>query len=198
MCPVHAVYWLSGGADSADRRGHSPFFPRVLEHFVSFDFQIAQGFGGLLAFRIGLKQVPHFQRRGPTDLQLTGQLRSRFALHYLSNEQDGLLRSEVSAFKHGATVKIVNASAIPAPIHIQVAPFRLPKPNRLINTSLTMWTFQPIWMKIFLQPLSAGFPIHEFCDWKIHVAYFTQSLVLNMSQNLMVKCFAHTENRFHC
>jgi len=65
---------------------HSPFFPGVLEHFVGFDFQIAQGFCRLFAFCIDLQKMPHFCSCCAADLQLARQFRRRFALEHLSNE----------------------------------------------------------------------------------------------------------------
>ncbi|MCZ7549505.1 MAG: hypothetical protein M5U11_10225 [Anaerolineales bacterium] len=124
------------------------FFPRVLEHFVGFDFQIAQGFGRLFLLGIRLKQMPHGQPGCATDAQFSRQLRRWLPLHHLANEKDSLLRSEVSSFKRSSAVEIVDATTGFAPIYNQTALFGLTKSSRLLKTSFTMWAFQSIGMKM--------------------------------------------------
>ena len=127
---------------------HSPFFPSVLEHFVGFDFQIAQGFGRLSCFGIRLKQMPDGQPGRATDTQFSRQLRRWLSLHYLAQEKNGLFRSKASSFKRCSAVEIVDASTGFTPTHIQAALFRLTKQNRLVEAGLAMRTFQSVWMKI--------------------------------------------------
>src|SRR5437868_6741340 len=51
----------------------SPFFPRILEHFVGFDFQIAQRRLRLRLLGAGLQLMPDFGGSGSTDSQFTRQ-----------------------------------------------------------------------------------------------------------------------------
>jgi len=139
---------------------HSPFFPSVLEHFVGFDFQIAQGFCCLLCSGVGLQQMSHFQRRCPADLQFSSQFRRRFSLQHFSQKQYRFLRCKMPALKYRAAVQVVNAATRFATIYIQVASFRSPKPVRLFCACLAMWAFQPGWMKIPIQPFNTCFSIH--------------------------------------
>ncbi len=139
---------------------HFPFFPSVLEHFVGFDFQIVQRFGRLLLFSVGLQQVAHCQHRRPADFQLSAQFRSRFSLQHFTDEHNCLLWREGSPFKHRAAIQVVNATTNLAPIDIQVASFRLSKLNRLVETRLTMRTFQPARMEVFFQPFYTCLTIH--------------------------------------
>src|SRR5258708_27368613 len=64
----------------ARRRGGSstsgcgvPFFPRILEHLITFDFRIQQSAPGLQGFGLALKLVTQFQHRLIADAEFPGR-----------------------------------------------------------------------------------------------------------------------------
>ena len=74
----------------------------------------------------------------------------------------------MSSFKHGSTIEIVDAATGFASIYHQTALLGLAKSNRLFKTSLTMWAFQSVRVKMLGQPGGTCLSIHEFYDWKVH------------------------------
>jgi hypothetical protein len=149
--------WRGGSCGSGC---HSLFFPRVLEHFVSFDFQIVKAALGLGLLRVGLELMPNFSRGRSADAQLSSQLGTRLTLTHSPDEQDRLLRGKVSSFKDGATVQIVDAFADLATVDVQLTAFRLPKPTGLLKLGPTMGTFEPFGMEVGFDPFEASFSIH--------------------------------------
>jgi hypothetical protein len=139
---------------------HSLFFPRVLEHFVGFDFQIAQGRLRLDPFGIGLQVMSDFGGGRPTDTQFSRYLGRRFSLTHCPDKQDCLLRSKVAPFKHRPAVQIVDPPAFLTPVHIQFTALRSPKPGRLVKSRPTMGALHPFGVKIAFYPVEAGLAIH--------------------------------------
>jgi len=80
------------------------------------------------------------------------------------------------------SLQIVNPFTIPATIDIQVAALGLAKEQCTLVACSTVRAFQPVWMEVVFYPLDTRLTIHQVYDWEIHAPYFTQSLVLNMSQ----------------
>jgi hypothetical protein len=132
----------------------------VLEHFVGFDFQIAQGGSRLDVLGTGLQLMTHFGRRCPADLEFPRQLRRWFCLQHPLHEQHRFFWREVSPFKHCAAVHIENALALLAAIDGQIASLRLPKPARLLHIGSAVGTFHPVGMKIAFDPIEAHPSIH--------------------------------------
>ncbi len=139
---------------------HTPFFPRILEHLIGLYFLIRQRGLWLLSFGIGLQLVAYFRCRWPADVQLSRQFRRRFALTNTPDEQDRLLWPEVTSFKDGAAIHVVDAFAFLAAVDIQFASFCPAKPAGLFELGPAVRTFQPFRVEVFLYPVEARLAIH--------------------------------------
>lgn len=156
--PRRLLARLRGG--SCGSPCHSLFFPRVLEHFVGFDFQIAQRCLWLGLLRIGLQLMPHLSRSCSADTQFACYLGCWRSLTHRSNKQNGLLWTKVTPFKYRSTVQIVNALTLFTAIDIQLTAFRLSKPVRFIKCCSTVGALHPFRMKVSFYPVETCFSIH--------------------------------------
>ena len=74
----------------------------------------------------------------------------------------------LAALKNGASIQVVNRSAMVAPTDNQFADLSMSEPACLFHASLTCGALETLWMKMLSDPLRAGFMVEKFGDWKFH------------------------------
>jgi hypothetical protein len=104
---------------------------------------------GLVADGIGLNFLTDLVHRLPTDPYFTGNFGTGLTFGHPTQHQHRLSWPKIPPFKDGAAIKIVNALALATPVNGQLTGLGLPKLAGLIQTSFTVWTLQPVGVKVF-------------------------------------------------
>ena len=96
---------------SARSKCSSPFFPRVLKHFIAFGRLVGERRVRLELLRTGLQTMAPFQHRFLGHADFACQLRGGLPLQDPAHEQDDMLGHELAACEHGATVEGIDPLA---------------------------------------------------------------------------------------
>lgn len=146
----------------------SPFFPRILEHFVCFRMTVGESGIRLFKFCVGLHAMAHGQYGFVIQFQFGSQFSRRLALANAAHQEHDLPGRPLTALKDCARVQVVNRSTMFTTLNVQCAGLCSPKLSGLFYVSFALGTVQSLWMKVLKYPLGAFFFIEQFCDWKFH------------------------------
>ena len=110
-----------------------------------------------MMLRIGLNFSANLQHRLAADPNFAGYFGARIAFDHPPQQQHRLGRTKISPFKDRPAIKIVNPLAQGTAVDHQLAGLGLAKLAGLIQDLPAMGALQPLWMKVFEQPLAAEF-----------------------------------------
>ncbi len=154
---------------SAGSRCGSPFFPRVLKHFVGLGFVIGQGGFWLKQGRVVLKLLPNVMDRRSAQIQLPGHLGGAFSLNGPAQQQHDLCRGEVAPLEDRPTVEGVGLGAVLAAPDLESAGFCPAEAVGLPPAGLAARTLQALGMKVLSEPDAAPIVIDKVDERKVHI-----------------------------
>ena len=108
-------------------------------------------------FGVLLELSPQSQNGQVVQFQLHRQFIRGLAFQNTAQEQDRLLRREMVLLQNRVGVQVVNVLAVATPIHFQLAFPSHSKQMGSLDRRLAPGTFQPLWVKVFQDPLFTFF-----------------------------------------
>jgi hypothetical protein len=143
----------------------TPFFPRVLIHFVRLDHLVAQRLAIADLCRLGLEPVPQIEQVRTRQRQFPRQSGRGHALGDAAQDQHNLRRPLGRAGEHGAREGVEHPTATPAAVVQHRRPMSAMH-VRLVRPAAR--TPQTVGVEHSDQLIVARLLVHEPVKWEIH------------------------------
>lgn len=142
-----------GGASGS--RCRSPFFSRILKHFIGFRPLVWQWRLRRLLCGLLLNHLPHLVNRRAAHLQLAGSVGTTLTLTHALQQQQHLGGRELTAGKHGPNIKVVGLAAFATATRFEPTALHPAKEVSRFPTRLAAGIMEAVGMKVWLKPLLA-------------------------------------------